>query len=120
MDFRQHKNCFEPYFPNDFSNKSDASLSDPVVLQIVSVGNISQPLKRRNDDSFNNINNRLLSIQVTDGHTKATALELEIIPNIKPSTPPGSKLLYQGGQVIKGKILLNQNNCLFLDGKVMY
>ena len=87
MDFRQQKRLFESFLttgttkltpdptklPLDYPN----SFSGPVVLQVVSLHNIAQPLKRRNDDSCSD--NRLLQIQLTDGHSKITAMVIMTI-----------------------------------------
>jgi hypothetical protein len=57
-------------------------------------------------------------LQVSDGHTKVNAVEIEHIPELKTNLRPGSKILYKGGMVIHGKLLLTQNNVKFLGGEV--
>ena len=57
-------------------------------------------------------------VQLTDGHTKVTAIERESLKNISPLTPPGTKLLITTGKVVLGKLLLDNSNCKFLGGRV--
>ena len=83
MDLRR-KPCVNAFFPEDandlaefrFGSSGSANASAgsssgnnddrPVVLQITAIGNYSQPSTRRFDDTTP----RMLSIHLTDGHTK--------------------------------------------------
>lgn len=112
MDLRQH---LKAYFPLDINSSTDGlELKGPVVLQIISVGNISQPLRSRDE----NAQPRLLSIVVSDGTTKVTGLEIEPLSDINASTPPGGKVLYLGGTVRYGKLLFTPNNFQYIGGLV--
>jgi hypothetical protein len=42
---------------------------------------------------------RMLRVQVTDGKTKAYALEVESMPQLSLDTPPGTKILLQGPSI---------------------
>lgn len=112
MDLRQH---LKAYFPLDINSSTDGlELKGPVVLQIISVGNISQPLRSRDE----NAQPRLLSIVVSDGTTKVTGLEIEPLSDINASTPPGGKVLFLGGIVRYGKLLFTPNNFQYIGGVV--
>eukprot|EP01040_Poterioochromonas_malhamensis_P000354 gene354-384_t len=117
-DFRQHPACVSPILPVDLlSSQKSQSLSGPIVLQIVSVQNIAVSAKKRYEDHHVN---RFLNLTLTDGHTKVHAVEMETITGLKPNTPPGGKILWKGGEVIKGKLQLTSNNTQFLGGEVLH
>ena len=83
MDIRQ---ILKPFFPLEINSSMDGvELKGPIVLQIVKVENITQPLRRRDE----NTQPRLLAIQVSDGTTKVTGIEIEQLSDINASTPPG-------------------------------
>jgi len=112
MDLRQH---MRPYFPLEINSSIDLlELTGPVILQIISVGNITQPLRRRDE----NTQPRMLSIQVSDGTTKVTGIEIEHLPDINANTPPGGKILFLGGNVRFGKLLFTPQNFKYIGGVV--
>ena len=81
----------------------------------MSVSNITHPSRRQNEDC----RPRLLVLKVTDGHTKALAIESEAIPSISANCSPGAKIRLLGDIVVQhGKILLNPSNFEFLGGEV--
>ena len=62
---------------------------------------------------------RMLLIKLSDGYTKATALELDSISGIHANCPPGTKVKISGPITVKrGKILLNNSNFTYLGGQV--
>ena len=112
MDIRQ---ILKPYFPFEINSSMDGiELKGPVVLQIIRIENITQPLRRRDE----NTQPRLLAIQVSDGTTKVTALEIEQLSDINASTPPGGKILFMGGIIRFGKLLFTPSNVKYLGGVV--
>lgn len=112
IDLRQH---MKPFFPLEINSSTDGiELKGPVVLQIVSIGNITQPLRRRDE----NTQPRLLAIQLSDGTTKVTGIEIEALSDINANTPPGGKILYLGGIIRFGKLLLTPNNFKYIGGVV--
>ena len=121
-DLRRHHGALTPYFPADSYNATlDFQLPTndtdmhAVVLQIVAMANINQPGKHRDED----IQPRLLAITLSDGHNKMLGIEFEMLHDISISKcAPGCKLLYRGGRVRKGKVLLTSTNCSFLGGEV--
>lgn len=109
------RNISKPFFPLEINSSMDGiELKGPVVLQIVKVENITQPLRRRDE----NTQPRLLAIQVSDGTTKVTGIEIEQLSDINASTPPGGKILFMGGIIRFGKLLFTPNNVKYLGGVV--
>ena len=60
----------------------------------------------RSDDSYP----RVLTITLTDGHAKYTGVEVSRLPDFSPNMAPGGKVLYSGGRVLHGKLLLYTDN----------
>lgn len=87
------KPCLDPFFPPEINNLHSGVLAGPVVLQIASVGNFSQPISRRTEDN----NPRMLVIHLTDGHTKCAGIEMQHLHDFHANCPPGGKILYLGG-----------------------
>jgi hypothetical protein len=114
-DLRRSPSVVKPYFPVDIlSGQKSLSLQGPVVLQILSVSNIAGPSKRKYEDGHP----KFLLLSLTDGHTKVYAVEIESIPGLKSMTSPGTKILYLGGEAVKGKILLSSSNTKLIGGEV--
>jgi hypothetical protein len=87
-------------------------LKEPVILQIVSIVDVSVPIRQQQRSRHGDLHrkNRMLVIVLTDGHSKATCIEREHIPSLHADIPPGDKVLFQGGEVRAGKILLTGVN----------
>lgn len=111
------KNILEPYFPSDISGSQiSLHLEGPVVFQIISVINIAVPSRKKHEECFP----RCLSLTLTDGHVKVTGIEIDTLSDIKSHTPPGGKILYLGGEVTRGKLILTSKNCKYLGGEVSF
>lgn len=115
----------KPILPTDIlSAQKSLYLPGNIVFQLISLTNIALPAKRRFDGENPKLihggGSRFYSLTLTDGHTKIHGIEMEIITGLKPITPPGCKILWKGGEVIKGKLLLNCENSLFLGGEVSH
>ncbi len=109
--------CLRPYFPPEMPGSAMATtLSGPIVLQITGIVNVAVASKRKFEDT----SDRILSITLTDGHTKVTGIEMERLSDLKANSPPGGKLLYLGGAVVRGKLLLSPSNCRYLGGEVSH
>ena len=109
----------KPYFPTDqLHTLSEPELKRNNVLQIVSVVNVSESIRKqmRNDGNTSNV----YRIVVTDGHNKATCISTQHIPNLNVETPPGTKFHYLGGIVLNGYLFLSSDNFKYLGGKVNY
>ena len=76
-----------PALPQEITSFS-GTLSDPLVLQILKVKNLSTP----NDQQESGSSARLLRLQLTDGHTACFALETERVPQLHLDTEPGTKV----------------------------
>jgi hypothetical protein len=113
-DFKTIKNSFTPYLTPDLNTAHSRTLRGPIILQVSSFSNISQPLKRQHDESFP----RLLQIKLTDGHMTVTGIEFEQIPEFNKLSPGMKLLLQEGTRVYCGKILLTSTCCRVLGGRV--
>ena len=104
----------------EFSSKHcvllpNLKLVGPVVLQIQKTRNVSAP--KANEESAHAP--RLLKLQLTDGHTTCHALELDSIPQLSLSTPPGTKVCISGAiDVHNGFLALTNSNTKVLGGNV--
>ena len=119
QDIRRFSALLHPFFPPDLHNITNSLLSTslPVALQIVTISNIGQPGKRRDED----VSPRLMAITLSDGHSKAVGIEYEHLLDISiASCPPGSKVLYRGGTIRNGKLLLTPTNISYLGGEVAH
>lgn len=75
----------------DYGNLNDQkleSISGSIILQVQKVRNISAP--KANEDS--KVAPRLLKLQLTDGQTSYSALEVESIQALSINTKPGTKV----------------------------
>lgn len=113
-DFRK-SSFLNPTFGATINTAEADSLKGPVVLQVNSVANVSQPSRRQHEDS----NPRMLLLKLTDGSTTASAIEYERISDLSTKVPPGTKLLIKNSlKICSGKILLMCNSCQVLGGRV--
>ncbi len=123
-DLRVNK-ALEPFFHPDINTSNGTLPFLPRLVQIISVTNIAQPTRRQDQDSFP----RLLCIKMTDGYTKAIAIEYEAIKGISAAnTYPGSKILLNPPNknnnnknpipIRNGKILLTSKDFVFIGGHV--
>lgn len=119
-----------------FAPASKDSINANVVLQILKVRNVSAP--KSNEDS--KAAPKMLKIQLTDGQTLYTAVEIDNIPSLTINTPPGTKVtkvkclmdmkyqhyhfcsqvLLKNGpiKIAHGMLLLNSKNIDVLGGMV--
>ena len=113
-DFRKSA-YLEPTFGPTINTIESDTLEGPIVLQITSVANISQPSKRQHEDCTP----RVLLIKLNDGHTSANAIEYERVPEISCKIAPGTKILIKNSvKIFCGKIFLNAKSCRILGGRV--
>ena len=105
----------EPAFGATINSVERDTLQGPLVVQVVSVTNIAQPTKRQHEDS----NPRMLLLKLNDGHTSASAIEFERIPELSTKVAPGTKILIKNSvPICCGKILLSGKSCRVLGGRV--
>ena len=88
--------------------------SKPIILQINEIFNAGAPFStRKNTNSA-----RLLKLQMTDGYSNITGIELEAINGINKLSPPGIKICIFGAIVYHGTLLLTNRHCKVLGGGV--
>uniref|UniRef100_A0A1X7UYY3 RecQ mediated genome instability protein 1 OB-fold domain-containing protein n=1 Tax=Amphimedon queenslandica TaxID=400682 RepID=A0A1X7UYY3_AMPQE len=92
-------------------------INGKLVLQIQKVSNVAVPTSKHHDDSCKK---RLLKLQLTDGHNYCHAIEYgSPIPHLRPSSPPGTKLLISSKvNVVGGFLLLTEKSTVILGGHV--
>jgi hypothetical protein len=113
-DFRKSV-YLDPSFSPSINTAEADTLDGPVVLQVISVTNVSQPTKRQHEDSHP----RLLLMKLSDGHSSACAMEYEHIPEMNTKVAPGTKILVTSAvKICGGKILLSSKSCRVLGGRV--
>lgn len=114
LDFKNIKNMLESYYPSDINSTPSKILNGPVIVQVTSITNLSQPSKRQNEEC----NPRMIQVKVTDGYMTACGIEFEQINDFQRLYPGIKLLLLDNTRVFCGKILLTPRNCRILGGRV--
>ncbi|OCT92680.1 tudor domain-containing protein 3 [Xenopus laevis] len=103
------------FLPNDINGGKVEKVNGPCVLQIQKIRNISAP----KDNEESQAAPRMLRLQLTDGQTNCTAVELNHLSKISLNTPPGTKIKLLGTIEVKnGFLLLDDTNTVVLGGEV--
>ncbi|XP_055316780.1 tudor domain-containing protein 3 [Sitodiplosis mosellana] len=102
--------------PNDIAKSSKVELpSSGVVLQVVNVRNVSAP--KVNQES--KTSPRLLQIDLSDGQSVCSGLDLEHLSAFSINVAPGTKVLLRNTvKVIQGFLSLTPQNISILGGQV--
>lgn len=102
--------------PNDIAKSSKVEIPPSgVVLQVVNVRNVSAP--KVNQES--KASPRLLQIDLSDGQTVCSGLELDHLPAFSINVAPGTKVLLRNTvKVIQGYLSLTPQNISILGGQV--
>lgn len=102
--------------PNDIVKSSKVELPPSgVVLQIINVRNVSAP--KVNQES--KTSPRLLQIDLTDGQTVCSGLDLEYLSAFNINVAPGTKVMLKNSvKVMQGFLLLTPQNIHILGGQV--
>lgn len=98
--------------PNEISKSSKVDLpASGVVVQIINIKNVSAP--KANQES--KTSPRLLQIDMTDGQTVCSGLDLEHLSSFNINIAPGTKVLLKNTiKIIQGFLALTpQNICIF-------
>jgi hypothetical protein len=109
------KSQVAPYFSAEVHSLTGVLPANSGLLQVMGISNIAQPLQKRHDNAATP---RLLLLTLSDGHTKVSGIELQPISALKCSMAPGLKVLYKGGRVINGRLILTPDNIEVLGGRV--
>lgn len=100
-------------YPSDGSSKLD--FRGGLVLQVTNIRNMSAP--KANQES--KTSPRLLQIDMTDGQTYCSGLEMEHLPMFNMNIAPGTKILIRNiVKTIQGIMSLSPLNITILGGKV--
>ncbi|KAJ7570630.1 hypothetical protein O6H91_01G129300 [Diphasiastrum complanatum] len=89
-------------------------LRGALVLQIASIANICESKAT----SASRSKNRLLRMQLSDGHTSVPAIEYHHIPSLSLDIPPGTKVRISDAAVHSGVLFLEENVVCVLGGHV--
>mmetsp|Transcript_14774 Transcript_14774/g.20592 ORF Transcript_14774/g.20592 Transcript_14774/m.20592 type:complete len:496 (-) Transcript_14774:1923-3410(-) len=109
------KDIGDKSLPKDVSKtKENQSVRLPIVLQIVSIRNISLPESKQWSSTYFDeaSSRRTLVLHLTDGHTVCRALEVSALSQLSTNTPPGSKIL------ISGSALKTNHGFVILDSDI--
>ncbi|ESL06751.1 hypothetical protein TRSC58_05571 [Trypanosoma rangeli SC58] len=115
--------------PHGIASQVNGTLTSPVVLQINSSRDATQPLRPCADSNEEEMtfaaalqkttNTRLLRLVLSDGHTEVTAIELATLPVFCGIPVPGEKLLVkEGAQIKNGAIIMTEDCVVPLGGEV--
>ncbi|MDB9925340.1 RMI1 N-terminal domain-containing protein, partial [bacterium] len=104
----------------------DTTLTGPVVLQVVSVTDVSQPQRRfeSGDQSQTSTSSqRMLRVELTDGDARFVGVEHRLLTNVtnENAIPPGSKIAIPPGVTVTQKhgiLLLKDRDLTPLGGRV--
>lgn len=102
--------------PNDIAKSPKVELPPSgVVLQVINVRNVSAP--KVNQES--KTSPRLLQIDLTDGQTLCSGLDLEYLSAFSINVAPGTKVLLRNTvKILQGFLLLTPQNLSLLGGQV--
>lgn len=98
--------------PSDFAKSSKLEVPPTgYIVQIQRIHNISAPKCNQESKAAP----RMLLLELTDGSTLCSAIELDNIPALSVNTPPGTKLLLKGTiKIFQGMLVLTSStfkNC---------
>jgi len=104
--------------PEDYQSRT--KLCDPVLLQVISVKNVSVPAKKQKTSDGQP---RTIHVKLTDGTLKCTATDATSsghggIEGLGINTPPGTKLIVTSARVFKGKLVIDAESASVLGGVV--
>ncbi|XP_062869186.1 tudor domain-containing protein 3 isoform X2 [Trichomycterus rosablanca] len=92
-----------------------ADINSGRVEEVQKIRNVTAPKEHEESQAAP----RMLRLQMTDGHTACTGLELEHLSKISLNTPPGTKVKLVGTVLVKnGFLLLDDSKISVLGGEV--
>ncbi|EKF27146.1 hypothetical protein MOQ_009138 [Trypanosoma cruzi marinkellei] len=115
--------------PHGIASQVNSTLTSPVVLQVNSSRDATQPLRPCADSGEEEMifaaafqkttNTRLLRLVLSDGHSEIPAIELNTLRVFRGIPVPGEKLLVKEGTQIKnGAIIMTEDCVVPLGGEV--
>jgi tudor domain-containing protein 3 len=109
-------------------SQQSAAVDGPVLLQIMTVRDMTQPLRPCADMldseapwsavSHQNSAKRLLRLTVTDGIVTIPAVEMQTLAAFERLPLPGEKLLVKGGTVAAGMLVMTDDSVTVMGGTV--
>ncbi|XP_030627093.1 tudor domain-containing protein 3 isoform X2 [Chanos chanos] len=103
------------FLPTDINSGRVEKVEGPCVLQLQKIRNVAAP----KDHEESQAAPRMLRLQMTDGHTTCTGVEVKHLSKISLNTPPGTKVKLLGTvQVKNGFLLLDDSKVAVLGGEV--
>jgi len=90
-------------------------IKGPLVVQIQSIKDIGSPKSKQ---YARGNANRMLALQITDGHTLCRAIEYQKTPQISLALAPGTKLRIQNVPLCAGTLLLSSETVSVVGGRV--
>ncbi|RNF02448.1 uncharacterized protein Tco025E_08399 [Trypanosoma conorhini] len=115
--------------PHGVASQVSGTFTSPVVLQVNSSRDATQPLRPCADSSEEEMafaaalqkktNTRLLRLVLSDGHAEVPGIELSTLPVFSGIPIPGEKLLVkEGAEVKNGAVIMTENCVVPLGGEV--
>lgn len=105
-----------PPNPTTLHKRILGSPETPLILQISEAINVGSSLENRMEPSCGN--GRTFKLLLTDGKQKIYAIETEIIRQLYPAIPAGTKLSVLGAIARRGVLMLSPRCCVILGGGV--
>lgn len=102
--------------PTDLAKSSKLEVpSTGYIVQIQRIHNLSAP--KCNQES--KTSPRMLLLELTDGTTSCSAIELDHLPSLNVNTPPGTKILLKGTiKMVQGMLVLTPSTMKNCNGVV--
>ena len=113
--------------PKDLGSQPNMILKGEYLMQVTKVRDITMPKIQsagdvEEDDGFGatkvNRSGRLLKMQVTDGITSVTVVELSTTPNVRSIPIPGTKVLLSNISVRSGFCVMKSDTFKIIGGRV--
>lgn len=102
--------------PPDFAKSSKLEIpTSGYIVQIQRIQNISAPKCNQESKAAS----RMLLLELTDGSTLCSAIELDHLPSLSVNTPPGTKILLKGTiKIFQGMLVLTSSTMKICNGVV--
>lgn len=102
--------------PQDFAKSSKLEVpTSGYIVQVQRIQNISAPKCNQESKSAP----RMLLLELTDGSTYCSAIELDHLTTLSVNTPPGTKILLKGTiKIFQGMLVLTSSTMKICNGVV--
>ncbi|XP_071820026.1 uncharacterized protein [Apostichopus japonicus] len=104
---------------NSFQDVGSSAYSQLIKIKGKENENVAVSATQATQNRFEPKPNRMLMMEITDGHQTIQAMEYQSIPALTPDTPPGTKILIQGTITCRlGVLTLTSRHVKILGGEV--